>query len=185
MLSQTLKICIVPMGDQSSPLIKSISFSISEAYNLILEEVQICSKIKNPEKSYSSFRDQFDAQVILHHISKKFDPIQDEKILALTSKDLYSNGLNFVFGLAQKPGTIAVMSICRLDPTFWGLEKNKKLLYERAGKEAIHELGHTFGLGHCEDKACVMAFSNRISETDRKRSTFCEACSDRIFNINR
>ena len=41
--------------------------------------------------------------------------------------------------------------------------------------EAIHELGHTYGLGHCADPRCVMWFSNTLSETDRKGTEFCLA----------
>ena len=31
---------------------------------------------------------------------------------------------------------------------------------DRIAKEAIHELGHSFGLFHCNNKRCVMYFSN-------------------------
>jgi archaemetzincin len=41
-------------------------------------------------------------------------------------------------------------------------------LRRRAATEAIHELGHTFGLRHCSRPSCVMWFSNTLAETDRK-----------------
>ncbi|PYQ44358.1 MAG: hypothetical protein DMF77_07340 [Acidobacteria bacterium] len=43
----------------------------------------------------------------------------------------------------------------------------------RVAVEAVHELGHTWGLDHCRDPTCVMWFSNTLAETDRKTSTFC------------
>ena len=38
----------------------------------------------------------------------------------------------------------------RLRQEFYGLEKNEQLFLQRVVKEAVHELGHTFGLGHCQ-----------------------------------
>lgn len=43
----------------------------------------------------------------------------------------------------------------------------------RAVTEAVHELGHTYGLNHCDDPHCVMWFSNTLAETDRKGTEFC------------
>jgi len=48
-------------------------------------------------------------------------------------------------------------------------------LERRAATEAIHELGHTYGLSHCSDPTCVMWFSNTLSESDRKGTRFCQA----------
>src|SRR5881409_4129461 len=52
-------------------------------------------------------------------------------------------------------------------------------LVERAVKTAVHELGHTLGLGHHdENPQCVMFFSERLADTDRKGRDFCPECAD-------
>jgi len=50
-----------------------------------------------------------------------------------------------------------------------------ELFARRAATEAVHELGHSYGLAHCDDRGCVMWFSNSLAETDRKGPRFCPA----------
>ena len=50
-------------------------------------------------------------------------------------------------------------------------------LLERSAKTAIHELGHTFGLYHDDANSdCVMHFSEKLEDTDRKGRAFCTKC---------
>ena len=69
-----------------------------------------------------------------------------------------------------------MVSLRRLRPEHYGAPPDEKRLEERALKEAIHELGHTYGLGHCQDERCVMYFSNSLGDTDRKQALFCPLC---------
>ncbi len=56
---------------------------------------------------------------------------------------------------------------------------------ERVVKEAIHELGHTYGLGHCRDARCIMYFSNSLLDTDRKGAAFCVNCRRMVEEARR
>ena len=47
----------------------------------------------------------------------------------------------------------------------------------RAMKEALHELGHTFGLVHCPVPSCIMTLANDIQHVDRKNIEFCGGCA--------
>lgn len=80
--------------------------------------------------------------------------------------DLYVPHLNFVFGEGDSHRGVAVFSLARL-------HGSDELLRKRATTEAIHELGHTYGLPHCDEPHCVMWFSNTLSETDRKGTRLC------------
>lgn len=102
------------------------------------------------------------------------------KLLAVCIFDAYSNGLNFVFGQAHMKGKVAAIYLPRLRQEFYGLEKNEQLFLHRVVKEAVHELGHAFGLGHCPINRCVMHFSNSISDTDVKAKDFCPDCRFKI-----
>jgi len=102
------------------------------------------------------------------------------KLLVLCNFDAYSNGLNFVFGQAHMNGKVAAVYLPRLRQEFYGLEENENLFLQRVLKEAVHEIGHAFGLGHCPISRCVMHFSNSISDTDAKAKDFCQACRIKI-----
>ncbi len=93
-----------------------------------------------------------------------------ERTLVVTEADLYTEGLNFVFGLATIGGSTALVSLHRL------AAEDEGLFLERAVKECVHELGHTLGLGHCPDPACVMSFSDSLAEADAKGTEFCATC---------
>ena len=107
-------------------------------------------------------------------------PPGEELILGVTGVDLTVPGLNFVFGLADPASRCAVISLARLYPEFYGQPRDPRRFKERAVKEAVHELGHLLGLGHCPDPACVMSFSNSLADTDKKGPGFCQACRERI-----
>ena len=94
--------------------------------------------------------------------------------------DIYASGLNFVFGEADPSSGVAVVSLWRLRQERHGLPEDKNLFRQRALKEAVHELGHIFGLSHCPDLRCVMHFSNSLADTDRKEPNFCSKCQGRL-----
>lgn len=91
--------------------------------------------------------------------------------------DLFIPILTFVFGEAMLGGNSAVVSTYRLQEGFYGLADDAEVLLWRLKKEAVHELGHTFGLVHCREFECVMHSSRGIEEVDVKSSEFCEDCT--------
>ncbi|MCP4662922.1 MAG: archaemetzincin family Zn-dependent metalloprotease [bacterium] len=129
----------------------------------------------DPEASFDSSRGQYNStQFLAQLLSDRSDPTT--KILGITSVDLFIPVLTYVFGEAQVDGPAAVVSIHRLRNEAYGLPADDDLLAERLEKEAVHELGHTFGLVHCFDPQCVMHSSTYVEEIDLKSTMFCASC---------
>jgi archaemetzincin len=126
-------------------------------------------------RSFRSERKQYDANALLRELSRFAG--EGEITVFITREDIFSEKLNFVFGLAGK-GT-CIISSARLDPRFYGAKPDAasgELFKDRLVKEVIHEIGHCMGLPHCKDKKCVMAHSNSVQDVDNKDSAFCERC---------
>jgi len=127
----------------------------------------VASPIEVPAGSFDPQRRQHHAEAFLAAVRD----IPDARILGIAKDDLYVEGLNFVFGLAERPGKAAVISLYRLQ-----IGVDAKTYRQRVVKEAVHELGHTLGLNHCPEPGCVMHFSNSLRDTDRKGARFCAVC---------
>lgn len=127
-----------------------------------------------------SARQQYHSTAILHRLERLCDP--DARNLGVTSCDLFVPVLTFVFGEAQLDGNCAAVSLARLREEAYGMPPREDLLRERLLKEAVHELGHTFGLRHCPAWRCVMASSHAVERLDVKGAEFCAACRRRVFS---
>jgi len=170
---------ILPLGftDQAflSKFSEGLGTILGQAVNILQSEAE-------PSHAFDSRRKQYSSTDILKEILCK-QASSSSKIIGVTDVDLYAPGLNFVFGQAHLRGQAAIISLARLRPSFYREDENSKLLFSRAVKEAVHELGHTYGLTHCSEPRCVMSFSNSIRDVDLKGESFCESCRRRYDEI--
>jgi archaemetzincin len=132
----------------------------------------------DPSFAYDERREQFQAGRLLEKLRHAAD--SSSLVVGVASVDLFNPVLTFVFGEAEMPGRAAVFSTYRLREEFYGLPPDGRLLLERAVKEFLHEAGHTMGLPHCNDYACVMSPSHSVEAVDLKAPRMCEECAARV-----
>ena len=132
-----------------------------------------------PEEAYDPRRKQWSSSRILSWLAR-VGP--EGRVLGVTDVDLFIPILTFVFGEAQVGGRAAVVSTARLGEP--GLPDDRIVL-ERLSKESVHEMGHVFGLLHCETPGCVMGRSASVRDVDGKRGDLCPACRARIARGDR
>lgn len=129
--------------------------------------------------AYAREREQYHATLILAALLRHV-PEPGARILGITPFDLYIPVLTFVFGQSQLDGTGAVVSTHRLRPEYYGLPPDEGLTVERTIKEAVHELGHAFGLVHCPEYDCVMHASTYVEDVDLKGAAYCDGCLEEL-----
>jgi archaemetzincin len=127
----------------------------------------------DPEVAFDPARRQYHSTMLLQAMI----PLAGgARLLGVTDYDLYVPILTYVFGEAQLQGNCALVSLHRLDDAFYGLPANEPVLFDRLLKEAVHELGHTFGLRHCDDWRCAMSSTHTVERLDLKQPQFCSTC---------
>jgi archaemetzincin len=161
-------IYIQPIGHVDPEVLSFLKHSLAS-----ISQAEMLNPIEVPEGAYDKARNQYEGSAILDAL-----PLKEDAILGITEADAYVEGLNFIFGLAW--GSRAFISLWRLRPNLYDPIEDEDLLKQRSLKEAVHELGHVFGLKHCPNRRCVMHFSNSIRDTDFKDWKFCRSCERKV-----
>lgn len=126
-----------------------------------------------PDHTFDPRRGQHSSTAILRWLVERV-PVRARKVLAITDVDLFIPVLTFVYGEAQLNGATAVVSTARLGAG------QPQLFVPRLIKTCVHEIGHTFGLVHCDDGRCVMRRSTSVAGVDAKSASFCPDCRVRF-----
>ena len=165
-------IVIQPLGD----------FSQKEA-QVVLEQIKIINPstiLKNniplPKSTYYKPRNRYRADSLIKYLSSQIG--KDSVIIGLTKKDISTTKGKIkdwgVMGLGYRPGKSCIVSSFRL---------SKKNTTEQFYKVALHELGHTQGLPHCKNKACLMRDAEGGNPLNEEKE-FCESCKKYLKTKN-
>ncbi|MFZ0309255.1 MAG: archaemetzincin family Zn-dependent metalloprotease [Candidatus Sulfotelmatobacter sp.] len=163
---------LLPIGNVDDGLLKDIRPAVEE---ILCIPCKVLPVRLDPEFAFHGERQQYHSSEILHRMQSFLTP-DSWRVLGVSAVDLYIPILTFVFGEAQMGGPCAVVSAHRLRQEFYGLPSDHDLFRQRLIKEAVHEVGHTLNLTHCEDYRCVMASSHAVEWIDLKESALCTPC---------
>jgi len=168
---ETFGILSLGLKADESWMADSVSKKLKEQYGA---NIVILSPGKLPPEAWYAPRKRYKASILLDYLSK-IKPDSINRILALTSADISISTKEHkdwgIMGLAKTPGSVCVVSTFRLG-------KKQQLSKQRLYKVCTHELGHTFGLPHCDrDLKCVMNDAEgSIKTIDRCDNNYCIAC---------
>ena len=169
-------ILLVPIGPVPIYLISWLE----DKLGLFVEKpVEVGKAVPLPRSGYDPDRHQYKGSSVLQLLRETEAP-NAERLVGLIDQDCYAPGLNFIFGQAAAGGREAFVALPRLRPPCSGMEEDKNLFRDRILKEIVHELGHTWGLPHCDCNDCVMQFSNSIQDTEKKNAGFCSRCKEKL-----
>ncbi len=163
---------LAPVVFSNTQLLERITHTLQQTFKTGVSKISLSL---DTDSLYSLERRQYYSTGFIEQSAAQTSQING-KVVLITELDIYVPVLTFLFGEAQLKGKHSIVSVFRLHEEFYSGITNNELLYERTIKEIYHELGHNFGLIHCQDWDCVMHSSNSIEEVDLKGDTYCKKC---------
>ena len=163
---------LLPIGNVERELLEDLCSPLSEILDAPCE---VLSSSFDPEPAFHIDRRQYHSSEILARIQNLVSN-DTWRILGVAEVDLYIPILTYVFGEAQMGGPCSVLSTHRLRQEFYGLPHDRELFFSRVVKEAVHEVGHTLNLTHCDEYRCAMASSHAVEWIDLKEHNLCPGC---------
>ncbi len=170
-------VAIIPIGSVPKAFCRELGQAVAEVLG---REAMVLPAMAQPQYAFNPVRGQYHSTSMVRRVGQSINKRDHIVGVGVADVDLFTPDLNFVFGEADRHERAVVISVARLIPTYYGQPADHTRTMRRAVVETLHEIGHIFGLTHCQNEACAMFFSNTLSDTDRKRGAYCDACRDRV-----
>ena len=171
-------VVLQPLGARfPEDLAAEVGRRLTDEYGLA---VTIRTPVELPAAAYYPKRGRYRAEKLLDFLDETLgDAPAGTRILGLAEVDISTTKAPHedwgIFGLGELPGRASVLSSFRLKRG----AKDRAHLRRRVANVAVHELGHTLGLPHCEEHAarCVMLDAEgSIANTDSTTGHLGPAC---------
>jgi len=111
-------------------------------------------------------RGQYDADMLIRRLAKR-RPEDALVHIGISEKDLFVQGLNYVFGVGERRVRCGVYSLTRYETG------DLPLFTRRSVNLLAHEAGHIVSINHCVVYACVMQGANSLEEHDSHPMHLC------------
>ena len=160
-------------------LLEDVRRSVERAFRL---RARRYAHIDRPTHAFDPRRGQHSSTQILKWLVERGQSAG--RVVAITDVDLFIPVLTYVYGEALLGGRAAVVSTARLNTDVRAVASPDVRL-ARAVKETVHELGHTFGLLHCDTASCVMSRSVSLIDVDGKDPVLCARCAELYDELRR
>ncbi len=174
------KLSIVPLEIIDEKLIHQLLLKLKDVFKITTDQITwdyITQIDKFDFKSGLKYR----STELINYFSENF-PGEINGLLFITTSDLYSPVFARYYGEAQLNGKVGIISSFYLRENLDEKSHDSVIFLARLKKEAVHEVGHLFGLTHCPDPNCVMNLSGKPGDIDIKSSSFCSNCSEVLKN---
>ena len=178
----TPKVALVPLGEVDSSYLFLVENTLEKYYRV---KVEVMPTTPLPDYAYYPPRKRYRADKILSEYSLQYFWTH-HKVMAITEKDISVTKGGFtdygILGYPQIRGRASVISTFRC-----GRKVSERKKKERIAKNALHELGHTFGLHHCDgNTTCFMNDAKgKMSTIDNESMELCEDCQWQIEDVVR
>jgi archaemetzincin len=168
---RTLAIYLLPVGAVEPRLLAKVSEKVAP----VIRGLSIMKGIPVPHHAFAPSTGQYDSAALLEEACTAA-PRDALRIIAVTEVDIFMPPFTYIFGRAYLDGKAAIVSFHRLRPEFYDEPSNQEITVERLSREILHELGHAFGLIHCDFPECAMSSASIVEHVDRKGLSFCPYC---------
>ncbi|MDO8584002.1 MAG: tetratricopeptide repeat protein [bacterium] len=176
--SSQLTVAIQPLG-ASSHYLELVQAVIEDVFKMnakVLSPITLEGRSWDLRRCYNSGRAQFDADDLLLLLFDNMVAANADRIIGLLHDDAYAENRNFVLGYAHLRDGTSLLSTARLDERRWFSSEERNGGDTRITKVTLHEMGHTFGLPHCEHWNCVMHAVGPVFEINYLPLSYCRKC---------
>ncbi len=177
-------IYIQPIGKfnkEQRKILKELDKYLSIFFGMKVVSFKVISDDFIPTKDRRNIgQEQLRTTYLLYEYLLPKIPKDAAAFIAFTEKDLYpQDDWAYVFGQASLSQKIGVWSMYRFDnpKTSQTAYNNCQLL---AFKTATHEIGHIFGIQHCQMYHCNMNGSMNLQDLQLRPTYFCPDCQSKI-----